>query len=144
MSLDLYAFIALAPSSSTVSGLIEMVKSDNDLHQWEMDRRGNAGGHLLNVHIYVVTISLHRVPDPFFWDSSLSPASPIQNMSYLLYTQSTSCLVTLSSPFMTLLLKLARITFHCATGASTSRLSLTVLAYHHSAMNFRTTMNPMT
>ena len=58
-----------------------MVKSDNDRRQQEMDRRGNAGDRLLDVRIYVITISLYRVSDLFFWDSSLSPASPIQNMS---------------------------------------------------------------
>ena len=58
-----------------------MVKSDNDRRQQEMDRRGNAGDRLLDVRIYVITISLYRVSDLFSWDSSLSPASPIQNMS---------------------------------------------------------------
>lgn len=47
-SLDLYAFIALSPSSSTVNGLIKMVKSDNDRRQQEMDRRGGAKYRSLN------------------------------------------------------------------------------------------------
>ena len=58
-----------------------MVKSDNDRRQQEMDQRGNAGHRSLNVRIYAVTISLYRVSDLFAWDSSLTPASPIQNMS---------------------------------------------------------------
>jgi hypothetical protein len=66
-SLDLYAFIALTPSSSTVNGLIKMVRSDNDRRQEEMDRRGNAGHRSLDVRICVVTIwflifSLEIVP----------------------------------------------------------------------------------
>ena len=64
-SLDLYAFIALVPSSSVVNELIEMVKSDNDRRQREMDQRGHARRRSLNVRIHVVTISLSRVPDIF-------------------------------------------------------------------------------
>lgn len=58
--LDLYAFIALAPSSSTVDKLIEVVESDNNRREKEMDRSGNAGHRSLNVRIYVVMISLCR------------------------------------------------------------------------------------
>jgi len=58
-----------------------MVKSDNDRRQQEMDQKGRAGIRVLNVRIYVIMISLYRASDPFSWDSSLSPASPIQNMS---------------------------------------------------------------
>jgi len=47
-SLDLYAFIALVPSMSTVKGLIKMVKSDNDRRQREMDRKGLEPGRSLN------------------------------------------------------------------------------------------------
>lgn len=68
--LDLYAFIALAPSSSTVDGLIQMVKSDNDLRQQEMDEAGHARDRLLNVRTYVVTISLdlyHRYAPGRSW-----------------------------------------------------------------------------
>ncbi|KAF8344504.1 hypothetical protein F5887DRAFT_1075330 [Amanita rubescens] len=50
MSLDLFAFIALTPSSSTVNELIEMVKSDNDRRQQEMDRKGIERGRSLNFH----------------------------------------------------------------------------------------------
>ena len=78
-SLDLYAFIALSPSSSTVNGLIKMVKSDNDRRQQEMDRMGCAGDRLLNVRI--ITISLYRVSHLFSCYSSASPASQMQNMS---------------------------------------------------------------
>ena len=55
-SLDLYAFIALVPSSSIVNELIEMVKSDNDRRQQEMDQKGHAKRRSLNVRIYVVTL----------------------------------------------------------------------------------------
>lgn len=120
-----------------------MVKSDNDRRQQEMDRKGIAKRRSFNVRIYVVMISLYRVPDLFSWDSSITPASPIQNMSYFLYTQSISCLVALSSPFMTPLLELAGITFHRATDASANRSSLTALAYHPSATTFRIAKNPM-
>ncbi|KAF8801382.1 hypothetical protein BYT27DRAFT_7115088, partial [Phlegmacium glaucopus] len=76
-SLDLYAFIALAPSSSTVNGLIEMVKSDNDRRQGEMDRRGNVGGRLLNFHSSSFTnpeyelVSLH--PEHFLPRGAVLP-----------------------------------------------------------------------
>ena len=58
-----------------------MVKSDNDRHQQEMDQKGNAGDRSLNVRIYAIPISPYRISDLFAWDSSLTPTSPIQNMS---------------------------------------------------------------
>ncbi|KAH9992714.1 hypothetical protein BJV74DRAFT_877832 [Russula compacta] len=39
-SMDLYAFIAIVPSSSTLDELIQMVKSDNDVRQRAIDRQG--------------------------------------------------------------------------------------------------------
>ncbi|KAH9975300.1 hypothetical protein BGW80DRAFT_1296329 [Lactifluus volemus] len=39
-SLDVYAFIAITPSLSTLDNLIQMVKSDNDYRQSEMDEIG--------------------------------------------------------------------------------------------------------
>jgi hypothetical protein len=42
-----------------------MVRSDNDRCQKEIDQGGYAGIRLLNVCIYVVMISLNRVPDIF-------------------------------------------------------------------------------
>lgn len=64
--LDLYAFIALASSSSTVNGLIEMMRSDSDRWQQEVDRRGlNAGGRSLNLRMLsrlLLIFSLEIVP----------------------------------------------------------------------------------
>lgn len=58
----------------TVDGLIEMVKSDNDLRQQEIDRRGGPGHPLFNVPMYVVTIPLgmHHTTD-----ASASRSSPM-------------------------------------------------------------------
>jgi hypothetical protein len=40
LSLEVYAFIALTASSSTLHGLIEMVKADNNQRQEDMDETG--------------------------------------------------------------------------------------------------------
>jgi len=58
-----------------------MVKADNDRRQQEMNENGLDPGRSLNVHSYIVTISLCRVADLFSRYSSLSPASLIHNMS---------------------------------------------------------------
>jgi hypothetical protein len=65
MSFDRYAFIALAPSSPTVTGLISMVKADNDRRQQEVNENGLDSGRSLNVHSCIVTNSLYRVADLF-------------------------------------------------------------------------------
>src|SRR5260370_29635874 len=49
MSLDLYAFIAVTPSSSTLDGLITMVKSDNSQRQMEIDKSGRFISRSLDV-----------------------------------------------------------------------------------------------
>ena len=47
-SLDLYAFVAFTESSLTLSGLIEMVRDDNDKRQRFMDERGLDCGRKLH------------------------------------------------------------------------------------------------
>lgn len=48
-SLDLYGFIAVAPSASTLASLTEMVKSDNDARQQQIDEDGSVDLRSLNV-----------------------------------------------------------------------------------------------
>jgi hypothetical protein len=48
-SLDLYAFIALTASSSTLCDLIEMVKVDNNRCQQEIDESGHTLPRMLDV-----------------------------------------------------------------------------------------------
>ena len=62
-ALDLYAFIAVTASLSTLNDLIEMVQSDNDHRQLTMDEDGadlyrslNVSSHLLNVGLLNVLI----------------------------------------------------------------------------------------
>jgi hypothetical protein len=53
------------PSYPTANELINMVKSDNDQRQQEMNEWGVARRRSLDVRIYVVVISLHQVADIF-------------------------------------------------------------------------------
>jgi hypothetical protein len=60
-SLDLYTFIALTASSSTLCDLIEMVKVDNNWRQQEMDETGVTGRavpRMLNVTIMTFSSAL--------------------------------------------------------------------------------------
>lgn len=50
-SMNLYAFIAIVPSSSTLDELIQMVKSDNDKRQRGMDCCGVMAYRSLNVNV---------------------------------------------------------------------------------------------
>ena len=50
-SLDLYAFIAVTASLSTLDDLLEMVKSDNDRRQRILDEKGVAPSRSLDVMI---------------------------------------------------------------------------------------------
>jgi hypothetical protein len=59
-SLDLYAFIAVTASSSTLDDLLDMVKSDNQRQQQEMDQFGITSGRSLNVSPHFVIISSGR------------------------------------------------------------------------------------
>lgn len=48
-SLDLYGFIAVAPSASTLASLTAMVKSDNDARQQQIDEDGSVDRRSLDV-----------------------------------------------------------------------------------------------
>ncbi|KAF9512295.1 hypothetical protein BS47DRAFT_1372848 [Hydnum rufescens UP504] len=75
ISLNLYAFIAITASSSTLDNLIMMVKSNNNCRQQEMDERGVASHRLLNFAALEFTnpeyelVALH--PEHFLPNGSL-------------------------------------------------------------------------
>jgi hypothetical protein len=58
MSLDLYAFIAVTASSSTLDALIEMVKSENDRQQREMDALGVIQSRSLDVGADLIIVDI--------------------------------------------------------------------------------------
>ncbi len=54
-SLDLYAFIAITASSSTLHDLIEVVKVDNNRRQQDMDETGHVVPRMLNVNTLLIS-----------------------------------------------------------------------------------------
>jgi hypothetical protein len=54
-SLDLFAFIAITGSSSTLHDLINMVKVDNNRRQQEMDETGYDVPRELNVNVLFIS-----------------------------------------------------------------------------------------
>jgi len=131
MSLELYAFIAVTASSSTLDDLLEMVKSDNDGRQRMLDETGLAPTRSLDV-MSALLVNVARTLT-FFMTSSRYQVWPIRSMNSSGYILNISSLEALSSQSIIPETDPTRTMLQQGTDLFASHTILIALAYHPSA-----------